>query len=189
MASTNRTQSGHLRASWITVAWIGSQFTFSLCRDALHRTSYVASCTLRLRTKARVFFFFVESGRSEGRGSMLCDKVEAYCLPRKIGSCSVSDESASRSTIGSMCVKRNLPTRQSGWKRSNWNEVVCLVSFFVLCRSLVGQINILFRPKLYFTRILYYIYARDTSFRLFTVLIFIFSASKKERDKRGARIT
>lgn len=72
VASTNRTQSGHLRASWITVAWIGSQFTFSLCRDALHRTSRVASYTLRVRTEAFecffLFFFFlsfIESGRSK----------------------------------------------------------------------------------------------------------------------------
>lgn len=57
VASTNRTQSGHLRASWITVAWIGSQFTFSLCRDALHRTSRVALYTLRVRTEAFECFF------------------------------------------------------------------------------------------------------------------------------------
>lgn len=138
VASTNRTQSGHLRASWITVAWIGSQFTFSLCRDALLRASYVASFT-DVRTKARAcsFFFFFLRRKWTIEGSMLCDKVEAHCLSRKIDSCSVSDESASRSTtVESMCVKRNLPTRQSGWKKSNWNEVVCLVSFFVSCRSL-----------------------------------------------------
>lgn len=155
VASTNRTQSGHLRASWITVAWIGSQFTFSLCRDALHRTSRVASYTLRVRTEAFecfFLFFFLSFLRwkwtIEGRGSMLCDKVEAeYRLSRKIGSCSVSDdESASRSTVGSMCVKRNLPTRQSGWKKSNWNEVVCLVSFFVSCRSLTDRVKYFVSP-------------------------------------------
>lgn len=126
----------------------------------------------------RVFSFFSSSKVDDRRhrGSMLCDKVEAYCLSRRIDSCSVSDESASRSTtVGSMCVKRNLPTRQSGWKKSNWNEVVCLVSFFVSCRSL-AQINILFRPKLYHARC-------DASFRLFTVLIFIFSAIYRKKIK------
>lgn len=88
VASTNRTQSGHLRASWITVAWIGSQFTFSLCRDALHRASYVASFT-DVRTKARAcsfffFFFFVESGRSKAVVRCCATKWKRIVYPEKL---------------------------------------------------------------------------------------------------------
>lgn len=117
-------------------------------RRALLRTR----CAYGPKRSSVSFFFFLSflhwKWTIEGRGSMLCDKVEAeYRLSRKIGSCSVSDdESASRSTVGSMCVKRNLPTRQSGWKKSNWNEVVCLVSFFVSCRSLTDRVKYFVSP-------------------------------------------